>query len=479
MSSAFTKALQSIDREAWKRFLIAVFGLIVALGSALLSTSFRENGNLWATAISASAALLIAGWVAIATVPYLARRVAVERWVYSLNYDVTREGAAYLGLVLMIGIAALNTGNNLLFLVVSAMLAAIIVSGLLSAEMLRGLELEVSIPEDAFAGRALAGRITLHNRRRLLPTFSVSVIPAKKKKRFAGRKWQRGVFGFPFKRPPHQQWLRLPDLQWNIVPEPARAPEIFEQPAYFPHIAAKTSASVDMDLNFPRRGRYLQQAIGISTRFPFSFLIKTRRVPLQREIIVYPSVEPTDEFFEVLPMITGEFETFVPGRGYELYRIRNYLPQDTARHVDWKATAKSGTLKVREFSREDERKLRIVFDNPAPGTTLAEAYEDAIALAASLAWHFADGYTELAFSAQGFAESGGIHDFLEYLALVSPQHAPSVIDALPVTEHYNLIFTTRPQGSIPTALWTSSYFIFIDGVGGNRGRQKKPPQTIR
>ncbi len=65
-------------------------------------------------------------------------------------------------------------------------------------------------------------------------------------------------------------------------------------------------------------------------------------------------------------MITGEVESFVRGRGYDLYRIREYMPEDSARHVDWKATAKSGSLKVREFSREDERKLRLVFDNPAP-----------------------------------------------------------------------------------------------------------------
>ena len=95
--------------------------------------------------------------------------------------------------------------------------------------------------------------------------------------------------------------------------------------------------------------------------------MKTRRINLAREIIVYPVVEPTDQFLEVLPMVTGEFESFVRGRGYDLYRIREYMPEDSARHVDWKATARTGNLKVREFSREDERKLRIIFDNPAPG----------------------------------------------------------------------------------------------------------------
>ena len=66
-------------------------------------------------------------------------------------------------------------------------------------------------------------------------------------------------------------------------------------------------------------------------------------------------------------MITGELETNQRGRGSDLYRIRDYEPEDSARHVDWKATAKSGELKVREYTREDERRLCIIFDNPAPG----------------------------------------------------------------------------------------------------------------
>ena len=172
-------------------------------------------------------------------------------------------------------------------------------------------------------------------------------------------------------------------------------------------------------------------------------------------------MEPPDEFFEVLPLITGEQESHLRGRGYELYRIRDYLPEDTARHVDWKATAKSGSLKVREFSRDDERRLRIVFDNPAPGVPSAQKYEEAVALAASLAWHFAGEDTDLSFAAQGCEEGAGIYEFLKYLALIEPNNKPSIIDTLSMTEPYNLVFTSRAQGSIPTALWTSSYFIFI------------------
>src|SRR5208337_2352881 len=78
-------------------------------------------------------------------------------------------------------------------------------------------------------------------------------------------------------------------------------------------------------------------------------------------------------------------------------RIREYMPEDSARHVDWKATAKSGSLKVREFSREDERKLCIVFDNPAAGLISGQTYERAVNLAASLAWHFSSQDAEVSF----------------------------------------------------------------------------------
>jgi uncharacterized protein (DUF58 family) len=216
-----------------------------------------------------------------------------------------------------------------------------------------------------------------------------------------------------------------------------------------------------MELCFPRRGRYQQNSFGLATRFPFAFLTKTRRIPLSREILVYPAVEPTDEFFEVLPLITGEFETFARGRGDDLYLIREYRPEDSARHVDWKATAKAGSLKVREFSREDERKVRLIFDNPTPGAVSVESYENAVNLAASLGWHFTESNTELSFVAQGYRTGGDIREFLAYLATVDPQAAPSLLDAFEISEDFNIILTTRPRGSIPANLWACSHIIFI------------------
>jgi uncharacterized protein (DUF58 family) len=198
--------------------------------------------------------------------------------------------------------------------------------------------------------------------------------------------------------------------------------------------------------------------------------MKTRRINLSRELIVYPEVESTDQFLEVLPMVTGEFETFVRGRGNDLYLIRDYMPDDSARHVDWKATARTGALKVREFSREDERKLRIVFDNSAPGVLPPAMYERAVRLAASLAWHFHHEDVEVSFVAPGLEPTEEVFAFLRYLALVSPEEATPVFNRLRASEDYNLIVTARDPADIPSVLAARSYVISL-GAGRNLHHQ--------
>ena len=462
--SALSRLRQSLGSTlpaVWLRFLLALVGLLLAFGAALLSTLSRESGNLWATVILASVALLLATVVGLTTVPYLARRVAGARVRDAFDYDVTRVGIIYFAVVVLIAVAALNTGNNLLYIIVAALLAAILVSGIASALVLRGLQLEVRMPAHVFAGRAVAGRIILRNPRRWLPSFSVNVVPLSREKTGWRWRWTATTFSFPPGRPAHRQWITLPDRQLRRVAERTMQAELFQGAAYFVYVPPRGELAADLELRFEKRGLYQQDGFGLSTRFPFAFLTKTRRLPLAREILVYPPVAPTDRLFEILPLITGELETFVRGRGSDLYRIREYTQEDSARHVDWKASAKSGSLKVREFSREDQRKLRIVFDNPAPGAVAAPAYEDAIALAASLAWHFAEEGTEVSFAAPGYEGAPDIHGFLAYLAVVQPGKGASVIEDLPPSADYNIIFTTRPRGTIPTALWGCSYFVFM------------------
>jgi len=196
----------------------------------------------------------------------------------------------------------------------------------------------------------------------------------------------------------------------------------------------------------------------LSTRFPFAFLTKIRRVADMREIIVYPPVLLARDQIELIPRIAGEIENFFRGRGNDLYRLREYMPDDSARHVDWKATAKTGSLKVREFSSEDNRKLRIVFDNPSPGMLSAKKYEEAIATAASLAWHFAK-ESEVSFASHDSVEGSDVHRFLSFLATVEPKRSSSVLENLKSSDQYNIIISARNRDDIPTFLLNCSFLV--------------------
>ena len=193
MRAVLQQLMSRIDRRAWVRFFVALFGLALAFAAALFSTVAAEAGNNWAAVLLASGSLILAAVVGITVVPYLARRVAVRRVRDALNYEVTREGMVYMVLVLVIGIAALNTGNNLLFIVVSAMLAAVLVSGVASAMVLLGLALEV-VPDHLFAGSVAAARLLLRNTNRWMPAFSVSVVPTKQKRSKRHVSLQRSSF---------------------------------------------------------------------------------------------------------------------------------------------------------------------------------------------------------------------------------------------------------------------------------------------
>jgi uncharacterized protein (DUF58 family) len=305
----------------------------------------------------------------------------------------------------------------------------------------------------------MLARLVLRNQSTWLPSFSIRIVPAKRKVLKKWR-WEAYTIGWPRNRAPEDQWIRLPDRRLRRVTLELEKP-ILTRSVYFPFLAAQQELRADLELTFPNRGRYREKDFGLATRFPFAFLLKTRRVAMAREVVVYPAVEMPQEFFQTLPMVTGEFESFVRGRGYDLYRIREYLPEDSARHVDWKASAHTGALKVREFSREDERKLRIVFDNPLPGTLTPEVYERAVNMAASLGWHFSHEDVDVSFVAPGLEPTPDVFAFLRLLALTEPQEATSVLQRLRVSEDYNVIVTARDRAQIPSALAACSYIISV------------------
>src|SRR5258708_12676884 len=116
----------------------------------------------------------------------------------------------YMVIRCVIGIAAINTGNNLLYVVVAAFLSAILVSGIASALVLRSLTLDVHLPEHVFAGRPMLARLLLRNASSWLPSFSVRVVPAKRTHNKERRHSEPSPFTSPPPRPPHNPSLPLP-----------------------------------------------------------------------------------------------------------------------------------------------------------------------------------------------------------------------------------------------------------------------------
>jgi uncharacterized protein (DUF58 family) len=462
-SVLFTKLASNFRSEnsaAWLRFLFAAVGLTIAFGAAIFSTAARDAGNILATVILASVALIVAVGVGLGTVPYLARRVGARRVRDALDFEVTKAGVLYALVVLLIGVAALNTGNNLLYIIVAAMLAAIVVSGIASSFCLRGLELQLKVPEHIFAGTEITAIVSVRNASRWLPALSISAVPIEKKTR--QKQWQVVATTFPIPpwRPPEQQWLRLPDRKIRRV-SVGNPSGVFHEAAYFPLVPGGAELEAAVKLNFRRRGCY-QERFSLSTRFPFAFLVKTRRAALSREVLVYPELTSSQEAVELVPLLSGKFEAYLRGVGSDLYRIREYLPEDPARQVDWKATAKSGSLKVREFAREDERRIRVVFDNPAPGELHSPRYERMVSLTASLVWRLAEQNVYISFVSQEYESFGDVFGVLRYLANAAPSSRPSILETLSASTDYSIVFTVHKRGTIPAGAWASSYFVFVE-----------------
>ena len=443
--STVAHMLAKADQPAVRAFFLSMAALSGALLLALYSSAAAELGQIVLASTSALAALAIAGWVAVTLVPALARRTPL-RWIgYRIQYKISREGWIYFGGLLLVALAALNTGNNLLFLILACLIALILMSGILSSISLSGVEMRLILPEHIFAGQSVRAFVELENQKLTLPSFSLRVEAVREK---------------------------------GAVPS-----AILEKPVYFPYVPKQERLQQSVPLTFQRRGIYCQDAFRIVTRFPFGFLQKSRRLDLKTEAIVYPSVQPTPEYMELLPVLQGALESVTKGRGQDLYALRDYVHTDSARLVHWKATARSGSLMVREFTREEDSRVLLVLDphsavvepsvasSESTQTPINERFERAVTLCANIAWHFYQANSMLQFRSVGFdtplaSAERNIFAILRHLAGVQPLPIDSeqklIGELASNPEIFKIIVTSQPRGFFPHAVWSTSYIVFLD-----------------
>lgn len=319
-----------------------------------------------------------------------------------IRYKVTRGGVLFTSAILGVGLGAIVSGNNLLFLIMAAMLATLLISGLVSRLCLAGLELDFVAPDHVSARRAAPCKLYVRNEKWLMPSFSIRV---------------------------------------EAIRDPA-SPTL-KSAIYLPLVASGATVEETVEARFPRRGAYRQNSFAFSTSFPFGFLERSARVTLSKEMLVYPSVDPQPGFDDLLISIAGEIETHYRGLGRDFYRIRPYENFESARHVDWKASAHVGSLQVREFAREQEQTVEVFLDRDVPSVH-DEWFEHAVDCCAFLAWSLSNRGASIHFRSNGFQfrqpEDGDIYAILKFLARVYPQGGAA--PEPPIEESsYRIVFT--------------------------------------
>ena len=409
-----------MNRGAWRDFFITVFFLGIAFVIALLSSVAAEQNASLQAAIAAAISLVLALIGALYIIPRLARNVRMEILHFAVRTTVTVEGLLFIVFLMVIAFAAWNTGNNLLYLVLSAMLAFLVAANLIARLSLGDVAVQLRFPDHIFAGEPASLNVTLLNHKRFMPSYSIMVEAlsderdtdddAETKKRDDDRdeKQQAKSSG---------KSARAVSSRPRVSVSDAPALSIGKL-AYYVLIPARASVRQRVLYTFEQRGRYPITGFRISTKFPAGFFKKWRRIDASGEIVVYPKPQPLDDFYHALPMLAGQIQSHARGWGDELYAIRRYQPSDHMRHIDWKATAKSSQMMVREHVREDEWRLTIVFDTarppqspgpnsqkqetqkqetvdkqndgaePAAPRSFEDRFERAVVMAASLANHF-------------------------------------------------------------------------------------------
>ncbi len=270
------------------------------------------------------------------------RRRWLRRVVPRRTIRPTRDGWWCLFAALGLGLAAVNTGNNLVYLLCSTLLALILVSGVLSELSLRGLRLAPVLPEEVYAGRPALFGATLANEKRRLASYAIG-------------------------------------LQ---APGPGGAARVL----YVPRLGAGAERLVTWEMTLPARGRRPLPELRLATRFPFGLFLKSQAVDTDAEVLVFPAVRPIASGRRRRDGGAGEAATRRRGRGHDLYNLRPYRAGDDPRLIHWRSSAKTETLTVRELEEDTALDVRLVLEGTGGGD--ADALERGLAEAASLAVHF-------------------------------------------------------------------------------------------
>jgi len=278
-------------------------------------------------------------------------------------------------LALAMGLAALNTGNNLIYLMLALVLGLAVTSAAASVWSLRLMRVTPHLPAEVLRGRPFLAGVEVSGRFPFLPQTWVDV----------------RILGLP----------RPVDLEVAVTAGDGRG-------------SASTGLTVD------RRGVYGNLSITAVTGYPLDLAVYQTRRPLDVTLTVLPAFRPLTSLKVTSGGADGFRETAsrsAAGAGFELRDIREYTPADDARHIDWRSSARTRRLMVREFERERDRSIDLVLDHESPDD---EAFEPVIERCAAILDLAARSGYEVRLLAPGRPEALPGPSAMRYLASAQP-----------------------------------------------------------
>jgi uncharacterized protein (DUF58 family) len=247
-------------------------------------------------------------------------------WRPPRKLRVTREGKYFIGITFGVGFAAINTGNNLLYLLLGMLLALIVVSSVMSELSLRRLTVVRRLPPRAQVGRPHLVEVEVHNHKGKVPSYAIEIEDLRE-----GHPADKRCFFL------------------KISPDSAQIAAYRRTPA--------------------RRGRDRHVGFRIATRFPFGLFEKSRETAADGEIIIYPATDPLDLPAKADGRWLGTDGRLDAGSGDEIVGVRPMREGDDHRDIYWRKSTLGRQMVLRERARETSRQVTLVIDSEHPGST--------------------------------------------------------------------------------------------------------------
>ena len=242
----------------------------------------------------------------------------------------------------VLGVAALNTGNNSLYLLLALTLGAFVASGALSRHALKHVRVTASPPAEAFAGAPVRLELELSN---------------------------------------DSPWLPAAGVVCRLVGMPGHT--------VAPTVPPRGTARAQLTTVFPRRGRHPLPAVRVEVRLPLPFFVKASRLVQAGEVLVYPRrIAGASPRWSGLAQQEVEARRGDGRRRGEVEQLREYHPGDDRRDIHWKQTARQQRTIVMERREKTLPSRFLVLDRQLPrrdDPVLLERFEDLVSEVASAA----------------------------------------------------------------------------------------------